>query len=273
MFYQNVFDQEFIGILVLGDRQLSMNFRIAGNKNTSVEMIGWNVGPYNLTGNTSLTLNYSLDSGYSWTSFSVNVSSGASNIAAVTAYEVVAALNADSTFSALYTASVRTDGKSNVYPYIRASKPREKWKSYISNTSAESIIRFNKKAGVKELPSFFSKHTIANRYNYTESTGMLIELSNPVAGVDVAIVQDAGLSTTVQEDWQLLKGFSGMFTFTKNTVDVLDRVTEKIEFGSGAIAGDFAKKTTYTYTGYKLTPDTIAEVPYVLQSADISGIP
>lgn len=271
-YFQNVFDSEFVGSLLLGDRQLSLNFRIKGNVNSSIDMIAWNQEPYNLSTNKTLTFNYSFDSGSTYTSHGIDVSTSAASAAAAKAFEVVTALNNDSTFSALFTASVITDAKGGNYVKIHALRSRERWRMYFSNSSAESVLRFNKKAGVAELPSYFERHTIGS--GFSDSTNMLIQLSNPVAGVDVAIVSDAGLDpTTVRADYQLLDGRSGLFTFRKQTVDGSNRVTQIIEFPAGAEAGDLAKKITMSYTTTNTNPDRYAEVPYVLQSADLFSPP
>lgn len=271
MYYQNPFNSDFIGVLVLGDRQLSLNFKVKGNLNSSVEMIAWNREPYNLTGNPNLTINYSLDSGATWAPLIIDVTTTAAILAAVTCQEIADALNANATFQAIFTASVTTDFRAGNYLKIRATKPRERWKAYISNTSAESIVRFNKMAGVAELPSYFGRHTIANLANYPDSTGLLIELSNPVAGVDVAIVSDAGLNpAVVQPDWQLFNGNSGIFNFQKLTVDGSNRITQIIEYPAGAGTGDFARMIKYTYSAASNTqPSQIAEIPYTLQVGDL----
>lgn len=269
-YFQNVFDQEFVGALVLGDRQLSLNFRVKGNINTSIEMVAWNREPYNLSADTSLTFNYSLDSGHTWAARTINVTSLAASSSAVTCQEIANALNADALWKELYLAYVVSEPKAGNFLKVRSLKPRERWKTYISNSSAESVVRFNKKAGVAELPSYFSRHTIANINTYSDSIGLLIELSNPVAGDDVAIVEDAGFdSASVSEDWELLAGRSGLFTFKKQTIDGSNRVTEIIEYPAGAIAGDFAKKTSYTYSGANTSPTNVTEEPYVIQSGDL----
>lgn len=269
MYFQNVFNNDFIGVLVLGDRQLSLNFKIAANKNSSIEMVSYNPEPYDLSANANLTLNYSRDSGRSWTAFTVNITTAAANVAAVKVYEIVTALNANTTFNTLYQAFVIENTRGN-FLRIHAIQSREEWKTYVSNSSAESKLRINKKAGVAELPSYFSRHTIANRDVYPDSLAALIELSSPVAGVDVAIVNEAGLnSAVVQADWQLLKGRSGLFTFQKITVDGSNRITRIIEYGAGSIAGDFSKQTDYAYTGANTFPDKTTEIPHILISGDL----
>lgn len=274
MFFQNVFNVDFIGVLLLADRQLSLDFKVTGNKNSSVEMINWVAGPHNLTGNTTLTVNYSPDGGYSWFSFAVNVASGAVSVGAVTANEIVGNLNADSNFSSWFSAEVRAVATSNMtvseYVVIKATTLHpERWKAYLSNSGAEKILKFNKNAGVAEIPSFFEKHTIANRLTYLDSVGSLIKLDTSDA-TDQAIITAAGLDyTSPKADYQMLKGFSGMFTFTKNTVDGSNRITTSISYGAGAIVGDFAKKTTYTYTSANTTPDKVMEQPYTLTTGDL----
>jgi hypothetical protein len=268
MYYQNVFDSEFVGILLLGDRQLSLNFRVKGNVNTSHEMIAWNREPYDVSSSSNLTLNYSFDAGRTWTILTVDVSASAADDTAATCYEIANALNNDATFKELYEASVINEPKTGNYLKIRAKRPRGNWKTYISNSSAESVLRFNKKAGIAELPSYFSRHVIGSAF--PDSVNMLIELSDPVSGVDVNIVEDAGFdSGTVREDWELLDGRSGMFNFQKMTVDGSDRITEIIEYPAGAGVGDLARKINYEYSGSNKNPDQITEVPYTLESGDL----
>lgn len=269
-FFQNVFDNDFVGALVIGDRQLSLNFKVKGNINTSVDMVAWNREPYNLSADTDLTINYSFDAGKTWTERLIDVTSEAASTSSVTCAEVAEALNLDAIFKELYEAYVVTDPKAGSFLKIRAKRGREKIRTYISNGSAESVLRFNKKAGVAELPTYFSRHTIDNVSVYADGLGTLIELSNPVAGDDIAIVDEAGLdSSTVQADYELLDGRSGLFTFQKITVDGSDRITQIIEYPAGAGEGDFAKKINYTYTATNKNPDKITEIPYTLQTADL----
>lgn len=269
MYYQNVFDSEFVGVLVLGDRQLSLNFRIKGNTNTSVNMIAWNREPYNLTGgNANLTFNYSFDSGSTWTPLVIDVSTSAAATSAALCSEIALALNGNATFSALYTASVITDPRSGNYLKVMANRSREKWKTYVTNTSAESILRFNKKAGVGELPTYFARHTISNVGNYDDSVGMLVQLTT--SGADINIITDAGFDyTTVRNDWELLDGRSGIFNFQKITVDGSDRITQIIEYPAGAGIGDLGRLIGYTYTGANKNPNQITEIPYTLTSGSL----
>lgn len=278
-FFQNVFDSEFRGNLLLADRQYSLNFNVRSNlPNSSQAMTSWNPEFYDVSSNSTLTLKYSFDSGRTWTSLAVNVSTGAVNTSAATALEVATALNNNATFAALFTASMNNDNKPapNNYVIIKSRRPRTGFKVYVVNGGAEIALRFNKKAGVAELPTYFSRHTIANVTTFTDSVGMLIQLdpdnsTNPSGYlVDRQIITEAGLNyAVVQADWQLLKGRSGLFQFQKISVDGSDRITEVIEYSAGATVGDLSKKIIYTYTGSNTNPSTIVELPYVITNSDL----
>lgn len=332
-FFQNPLDADLNLALVLADKQMNISFKVDGNSpNSSTLLQAWNPGPYDVSTNKILTINYSFDCGNSWTVLTISdVGSTALNTSAATAYEIIAALNANTTFAALFTAVTNTDRKGNIYPVIKALRAREKFKCYITNTGAEIPLRFNKKAGVSELPTFFARHTIANKNTYPDSLGMLIQLDLTTTR-DQQIVTDAGfgyvagftnadptvtipntlpfavgdsvevfngttslartissitpnVSLTLNSNWtgstgsgrivvihadyQLLRGRSGLFTFKKQTVDGSSRITEIIEYPAGALVGDFAKKTTYTYTAAQTSPDKIIETPYCLGSSDL----
>jgi hypothetical protein len=270
-FYQNVFDNDFIGHLLLEDRQYVLDFKVPANGNKSIYQFAWATPPYNTVGNTSLTLNYSIDAGQTWYSFSVTLTSGSAR----TSDQVAADLNANTNFSSLFTANVIATNDGSRRLLIQAnSTQRERFKFYISNTSAETVLRFNAKAGVAQLPSYFDRHTVANfklygpggDNSFPDSLGNLIKLTQPT---DNWYITNAGLDTTALEDWQLLRGRSKAFMFQKNTVDSSNRITQTIEYPAGAKVGDLAKKITYSYTSTKTSPDQVAEVPYVLTSGDL----
>lgn len=286
-FFQNVFTNEFLGSLVLGDRQYAPTFKVKPNAGRGDELVtAWNEPTYDFSGNDSdsntkhdLEFSYSIDgSGRIWSNFKVNVASTAAVEAATTAHEVLSALEANVNFSGLFTASLGKFEKDGTYRIqIRQKMAVGRMKFYIVNGGAEEALGFNKRAGVAELPAYFARHTIAERWNFTDSFGMLIEL-DPSLNVDAALIDNAvdynGISLgyahgTVQADWQLLRGSSGLFTFKKQTVDGSNRVTQIIEYPCGAKVGDFSKKTSYTYTAANTAPSTIAEIPYVLESGDL----
>ena len=80
MFFQNLFDQEFQGYLVLGDRQASITYKIPANKNAQTKQIAWNSGPYDLSSLNTLTLNYSWDRDFKiWSSIQINIAGSTSS--------------------------------------------------------------------------------------------------------------------------------------------------------------------------------------------------
>ena len=265
-FFQNVFDQEYQGYMVLGDRKLSLTFKVPPSKNTQSKMVAWNPGPYDFSVSGLLEFNFCWDPEFkNWVS--VNIDVEGTDPAATTAWEVVGLLNADPVFSPMFAASVvNVDGGESVGIERRSSKPL--CRSYFGNGGAENALGFNKNSGVAELPEYFTRHTIANRANYPDSVGMLIKL-DPGSEVDQAIIENAGFSGPPAEDHELLRGRSGLFTFQKMTVDGSDRITQIIEYPAGARAGDFARKIQYQYVGANKNPSQVTEIPYVLEDGDI----
>lgn len=286
MFFQNVFTSEFLGNLVLGDRRYSLTFKCPPNAGRGDEIVyTWNEPNYNFSGNDAdgnsksvLNIEYAIDQGTfrNWTNIPVTISTSAS----VSAESVVAALNANDAFQCVFEATtVRSKVGIATGVQIKQKKSATEMRFYIANGRAETVLGFNKRAGISQMPEYFSRHTIANRFNFSDSFGNLIYL-NPSTLTSAELIDNAvdyagktlGFdSGTVLADWQLLNGNSGIFTFVKQTVDSTGggRVTQKIEYSAGSGVGDFAKKTTYTYSGSKTTPDQIAEIPYVLTSGDL----
>jgi hypothetical protein len=265
-FFQNVFDQEYQGYMVLGDRKLSLTFKVPPNRNMQSKMVAWNPGPYDFNISGLLEFNFCWDPEFkNWVSVNINVEGAEAG--ATTAWEVVGILNADPTFSPLFVASVvAVDGGESVGIERRSSKPS--CRSYFGNGGAEVALGFNKKAGVAELPEYFTRHTIDNRANYSDSVGMLIKL-DPENEVDQSVIENAGFSNGPMEDYELLRGRSGLFTFQKITVDGSDRITQIIEYPAGAVVGDFGRKIQYEYTGENKNPSQVTEVPYVLEDGNM----
>jgi len=269
-FFQNVFDQEYQGYMVLGDRKLSLTFKVSPNRNMQSKMVAWNPGPYDLAVSGLLEFNFCWDPEYkNWVS--VNIDVEGADASATTAWEVVAALNGDPTFSPLFVASVvSVGGGESVGIERRSSKPS--CRSYFGNGGAEVALGFNKKAGVAELPEYFTRHTIDNRINYPDSVGMLIKL-DPGSVVDQALIENAGFFDGPMEDYELLRGRSGLFNFQNITVDGSDRIMQIIEYPAGAIAGGFGRKIQYEYTGSNKNPSQVTEVPHVLEEGDMVSPP
>jgi len=268
-FFQNVFDFEFRPSLIGSDRQYQTGFKLKGNTNRSDYMLCGNVEPYNLTGNTVLTLNYAYDPallGYA----SLPITITATNIASVTALEVVNSLNANATFADLFVAQLYSSGKSSTTLnkiLIKAKRSKGNFRAYVSNGAAESILKFNYEAPVGELPTLFEKYALENRFDYPNLGPDRLVLLNPLSAVDAAVITAAGFNpASPTPDWQLLAGSSDGYWFYKRsyTGTVLDY---EIKYPAGATEGYLAKKTFYTYTAGNLT--AIMETPYVLTSADL----
>lgn len=274
-FFQNPFDQEFRGSVPFGDRQYSLTFVVPPNKNTSQAMIAWNLEPYDLSTYTDLTINFAIDTKdfKNYSAITVDVAAGAADSSAVKAVEIVDALNTDPAFSSWFVASVvdSTGKNSNVYRVgIKAKQPKQSIRTYVSNTGAEKILRINKYAGVAELPTYFARHTIANRFTFEDSLAALIQLDESDTEFDQPIITDAGFDySAMQADWQLLKGRVGLFNFQKITVDSSDRITEIIEYPAGSVAGALGRKTNYVYDNGHTKPSQITEIPYTISDSDL----
>lgn len=259
-YFQNVSNSEFIGVYVVSDRKYSKDYRVKPNQNTSALMVS-QAGPFDLTTANLFGIKYSPNAGTDWYQVSVTLTSGSAR----TAMNVADDLNTNTSFAAMFGASVSGDRL-----VIRAvNHMNHNFRAYIPNladpldasTSAEQKLKFNLKAPVAEMPSYFSRYAIGNMPG-----ALLVELTQPDEDF---VITNAGLSTTPKEDWEFLEGTSGLFTFKKQTVDSSSRVTQIIEYPCGARAGDLAKKINMTYSGAKTQPDNITEIPYTLESGDL----
>lgn len=285
-FYMNPFSSDFTGAWVLSDRKYSIDFKVprnAGRGDEYVVSYGGN-GPFNLSGNdadgdpkANLVILFALNDPKNWTQLSISVA-GATP-AATTTSEIVSLLNANALFADFFTAGLKDEQGNGQYRItIRQKKQISQFRFYIQKGQAEEVLKFNKFAGVGEIPTFFDRHSVEQRYAFPDSQNQLIALDPVGSVVDAAVIDSAvdaqgvsrGFSSgTVLEDWQLLKGRAGLFTFQKLTVDGSDRITQIIEYPAGAIEGDMARLIAYTYTGANLKPDQITEIPYTLQSGDL----
>ena len=290
-FFQNLFNVEFRGNWVINDKQLSPVFICPRNAGRGDEIVvAWNEPTYNLSTNDSngdagnnLNIVYTTDDDNyrRWATLTVDLGASVSDATAVTPTEIVGQLNSNATFSELFIANLGkfSSGKDRIK--IRQIKDKTKFRFYIDNGSAEDKIKFNGRAGVGELPTYFERHTIANRYSYPVSNdglNMLILMEPSTNGVHQGIIDNAvdetGVSKgfsylSIKEDYQLLAGRSKTFTFKKQTIDGSNRITQIIEYPAGAVAGDLAKKTSYTYTSTNTYPDQVTEEPHTLESGDL----
>lgn len=285
-FYQNPFTQEFEGNWVLADRHHMPKFVVPPNRGRGDEIVTVHTqGPYNLSGNDDddnpknvLKIRFALAANdfKNWTTLSCTIT--ASSLAATTPEEIAGSLNNNAEFSGWFQAVlVNKFDSTNFRLEIKSKQDGTKLKFYILNGQAETVLLFNKKAGVAEIPSYFSRHTVDNDA-FEDSVNQLVYLDVDNNNVDAKVVDNAvdgkgnslNLdSSTVRADYLMLEGRSGQYTFKKNTVDGSDRITQIIEYHAGAKVGDLARLTKYTYTGTNKNPDQATEEPYVLTSSDI----
>ena len=286
MFVQNPFTADFYGSWVLGDRQHCVDFKCPSNKGRGDEVVqAYGQSPYDLSGNDAdgnakktlnITVAMSVESFKHWFQIDVDLTPTGSDtyiLSAVSIADVVAKLNANSTFSAWFSAC---DINGSVR--ITQKRPVTSMRFYINNGQAEEVLKFNKFAGVADIPTYFIRHTVGDTYrlDFTDAQNALVylDLENDV---DCDVITNAvdgkgnnlGLTAVAKEDWQLLKGRSGIFNFQKITVDGSDRMTEIIEYPAGAVAGDLGRNIVYTYDGANKQPSTIKEMPYTLTSSDL----
>jgi len=202
MFFQNPIGEEFRSGSWPIDQQT--NFIIPANLNNIAEMVSGATEPYDFSVNNIFTINIAYDPNrIGYTAIPVNVAGAIP--AATTAVEVVTKLNADPLFADNFTASVTnfTRGSSlNAPPFrilIRCTKPRQAVRIYISNCGAESALLFNYRAQIRQFPTYFSRFTIANRFNFNLPTpipSLLVQL-DPTQVCQAQLIVNAGLAYTV----------------------------------------------------------------------------
>lgn len=303
-FYQNVFNADFRGNWVLADRQQALTFICPQNAGRGDQVVVvWEDGPYDLSGvdgdgnaTSDLILGYSIGPTpfTHWTALTIDITATAVSTSAVTPVEIAIDLNANSTFSTYFTAKLEKFGDVQVPNRVTITSKLDsnRLEFFVFNGRAESVLRFNARAGVSELPSYFDRHTISdapgtfssNILDFGDSNYLLILLDPDAAGgasvVDTAIIDAAvnpkGISldldsSTVQEDWRLLRGRSGLFTFQNICLDGDGNIAQIIEFHAGAVAGDMARKICYfrDAAGAGSNPIQITEEPHVLIDADL----
>jgi len=272
-FFQNPIGEEFRGRGTWPIDQQA-EFFIAANLNNIAEMVSGNAEPYDFSVVPNFVINIAYDPlRRGFTPITVNVAGAIP--AATTANEVVTLLNANPLFADNFTASYVNATKGNIAygsPFkvlIRPTKARQAARIYVTNAGAEQKLNFNYRAQVKELPSYFNRFTIEERFNYPDGPSLLVAL-DPLDPVDAAIITAAGLNPLAPlTDWELLHGRSNTHSFAKITQDGSNRITEIIEYFAGAVVGDLGRKIQYVYTGANITPDQITTIPYTLTGADL----
>jgi len=299
-YFQNPFPYDFRGIWTLADRQHSSNFSIPRNAGRGDEVLyAWaeptNDNTYKLDGtdadggdlsDLTFVLAYNQNDYKNWVEITVDVEGATA--AATTVIEIAALLNADSSWSSYFTATVSSFDNGLDRLFVKQKFADVRMHSFVRNTGAETILKFNARAGVAELPTYFHRHIVfadfdsAEQLSYTDGVNQLIELDPDAAGgssdVDDDVIADAvdskgnslGLDpSAVQGDWSLLQGGSGLFTFTSGPSSNAVSTTETVlEYPAGAVVGDLGKQTV---TQFDASSDIIAifELPYTLTSSDL----
>lgn len=297
-YFQNPFHSDFMGNWVIDDRNYAPTFKCPLNSGRGDEIVtaweqptgsGGTPRTYDLSGNDSegndksmLVIRFALGNFLNWSTLTVDLTSNtnaalvpAPTAAAIRADEIRDILNAEPTFAQLFEASLGNfDGA--VFRdrlTIRQKLPATRLRFYIVNGQAESVLKFNARAGVAELPTYFSRHTVFNRnldgeVAFADGANLLVELDE-TNSIDADVIDSAvdargvslGLdSATVQADWQLLEGKSPTFLFTK-----ISGATT-IVYPAGAKVGDLAKMTV-------VSGGNIFIMPYTLTSGDLISPP
>jgi hypothetical protein len=143
---------------------------------------------------------------------------------------------------------------------------------YVLNSSAEEVLKFNKKAPIKELLTFFKRHSWDVVGDAVESA---LTSDRPLIWLDwtnanaVVALTTAGIDASTdprRDDYQLLKGVVPEYQFIRNTYSGVDHLTQ-VAYSAGAVVGDAAIKTTMVYVSNKMTESTT--VPHVLETDDL----
>lgn len=285
-FFQNPFADEFEGSWPVGDRHHMPTYVIKPNTGRGKEIIyAWNNAPYNLSGNDLdgnakkyLKIVYCLHNPKNWATMQIDLTSTAVSASSVTMEEVATALAANTLFNERFYVEISSyNSSASRTVKIFSKKPTTEFKFYVQNGQAESVLKFNTRAGIAELPTFMSKHTIANRFVYPDSEGKIIQLDMSL-NEDAALVNNAvdfrgvslGYSSSiVQQDWQLLRGRSGIYQFVKGPSGNAVSTTEtQILYPAGAKAGDLAEKIVTQKDAGGIVVASF-QMPYTLASGDL----
>jgi hypothetical protein len=270
-FFMNVFDFEFRGSLLSADRQYQQTFKVKANTNRSDYILSGNAEPYDFSSGADLKISFCYDvNQVNYAELAVDIS-GSDN-SATTAAEVATKLNADNMFSTFFVASVSKTNNIGVTEnkvLIKSKKPKSNFKAYVVNYGAEGFIQFNKNAPIVELPTYFTRYDISQRFNFPDLGServILLDTSNPI---EADYIDAAGFDHSAPSaDWQLLKGCNDQYMFTKK-IYTSGLIVAEIKYPAGASEGDAALKTTYEYDGSDLIG--ICQIPYILSSGDLIG--
>ena len=108
-FFQNVFTSDFVLPIAVGDRQYSPTYKLATNSGRGPDLvIAWEEPNYDLSGNDgdgnatkNLTIGFAIDPEFkNWAYLTIDITAVAASSSAVTAAEIVNALNANASLRA-----------------------------------------------------------------------------------------------------------------------------------------------------------------------------
>ena len=241
-YFQNLFN-DYYGYYTAGDSSsFKLTFKVPANKNHGEFFINWNTGPYDFSSfGSNLTFNFAFDPSFkNWSSFTVDVAGADSS--ATTVYEIVDILNNDSNFKEWYTAGIYNNNQIR----IRQKRPVIQFHTYVSNSEAEFALKFNKNAGIADVPSYFDKDTIENRFASQIAHGHLIRLGKTIVN------NTASDSTAVTVINHGLSNGDNIYIVNSNSIPSIDgsynvTVTGTNEFvidASVAVAGTSGEMLT-----------------------------
>jgi hypothetical protein len=280
---------------LLGDRHHIPKFSVPPNHGRGEEIVTvWEQGPYDLSGTDAagddtniLNIVYAKRERKNWSLLSINITSLAASDSAVTPTEIASALNADSLFPEIFSAeltSFDTKTKGNIRDRlsIRQKQPVTQFWFYILPGQAEEVLQFNYKAGVAEAPVYFERHQLniddTSRFDFSDCINSLFLLDTVGDASHQLVATNArdqygkllGFDgSTVQEDWKLLEGKSGIFQFTSGpSAGPVSSTTTQIIYSTGAKVGDLAMKIV---TQLDAGGDVVAkfEMPHTLDASDL----
>lgn len=196
-YFLNPFAEEFRGNLNVADRGHAISFVIRPNNGRTVDIVFSHANPapsttFDLSGSDGnggdksvLTLSICVDA-KRYNDLSVDIAG--TTASATTVSEIVALLNADPMFASYFEAAPEFLQKYDRFPLRVSIKCKKQLtKFYVKNTGAESVLKFNAKAGVAELPEYFERHAIGNEsYPDGETSNSLIILSKRIISNTVA---------------------------------------------------------------------------------------
>jgi len=241
-YFQNLFN-DYYGYYITGDSSsFKLTFKVPANKNHGEFFINWNSGPYDFSSfGSNLKFNFAFDPAFkNWSSFTVDVAGV--NPSATTVYEIVEILNNNSNFKDWYTAGIYNNNQIG----IRQKRQALQFHTYISNSEAEFVLKFNKNAGIADIPSYFDKDTIDNRFVSQNANGHLIRLGKTI------VKNTASNSTALTVINHGLSNGDTVYIVNSNSIPSIDgtyvvTVTGNDEFlinASVSVAGTYGEMLT-----------------------------